>query len=194
MNDFFHLLSLGFLALFAVTAMIDGVYLHLWRYRLYARPEARLEHVIHTVRAILFVPALWWVFVGNTSGGLLWLGIGAIVVDFVVQILDTRIEADSRSFQGGLPRAELSIHIIAAVSHFALIVTSLLARPAEAFARHVPIEGAVPTFVAESALAVFLGGAVMMAALHVALLHPKVVRWAESLRATREPSLQRRPA
>lgn len=186
MHDVFLLLSLAALSLFTIVAMIDGVYLHLWRYRLYARAEARGEHALHAARAVLFVPALVWVFTGDTSGLVLWLGLAAIAVDFVIQILDTRFEADSRSFQGGLPRGEMAVHVVAALSHFALIVTSLLARPAQAFAGSVPIDAGLAPFVRDAVVNVFLGGAVLMAVVHVGLLHPAIVRWVEERR--RSPS------
>lgn len=188
MNDLFLLASLALLAVFTVTGLIDGLYLHLWRYRLHARAESRREHVVHAARAVLFVPALALVFVGTTSGAVLWLGLALITVDFVVQILDTRVEATSRAFQGGLPDGELAIHVLAATAHFGLIVTSLLSRPVEAFARTVPIDGQTARFVSDTVLQMFLGGSVLVAALHVALLHPAIVRWTETRWPAREPA------
>ena len=43
------------LALFAAVGAYDGLYLHLWKYRLYAREESRREHALHTAVAFLFV-------------------------------------------------------------------------------------------------------------------------------------------
>ena len=35
------------LAVFAALAAVDGLYIHLWRLRLHARPETRREHWLH---------------------------------------------------------------------------------------------------------------------------------------------------
>jgi len=50
--------SVVFLMAFGVLAAIDGVYLHLWRLRLPARPSSYVEHLWHTASAVLFVPVV----------------------------------------------------------------------------------------------------------------------------------------
>lgn len=57
-----------FLALFALVAAVDGLYFHLWKYRLYARPESVYEHKLHTVRAFLFIPIVFFLFYQNFGG------------------------------------------------------------------------------------------------------------------------------
>ena len=46
-----------FLMIFGMVAAVDVLYLHLWKYRLYARTESRREHKLHTAQGALFVPA-----------------------------------------------------------------------------------------------------------------------------------------
>ncbi|MBP8196847.1 MAG: hypothetical protein KAY55_06715, partial [Deltaproteobacteria bacterium] len=46
------------LLLFTTIAGVDGLYFHLYRYRLYARPASLYEHKLHTVNAVLFVPQI----------------------------------------------------------------------------------------------------------------------------------------
>ena len=62
-------------------AAVDGLYIHLWRLRLHARPETRREHWLHTARALLFPPVLLGLFALPTGGVCLWTAITAAVLD-----------------------------------------------------------------------------------------------------------------
>lgn len=101
--------SIVLIALFAALAGYDGVNLHLVRYRLWARPESRLEHRVHTLRAILFPAILVLVFTGRT-GLWLWAGIAIVLVDTVIEAFDVAIEPASRARLGGLSATEGVIH------------------------------------------------------------------------------------
>lgn len=48
------LISTILLAAFAVLAIIDGFYLHIFKYQLHNHPKSKFEHLTHTVRAVLF--------------------------------------------------------------------------------------------------------------------------------------------
>ena len=96
--------SAAFLVVFAAVAALDGVGLHLWKLRLFARPASYVEHLWHTAGAVLFVPTIALLFV------------------------------HSRRELGGLSRFELSVHIVAVVSRTAAIPTLLAARPERAHA------------------------------------------------------------
>jgi hypothetical protein len=71
---------------------VDGLYLHLWRYRLHARPESRKEHWLHTFRSLLFPGILATLFLVPPYGVVLWLGLALLAVDQVVEILDVSSE------------------------------------------------------------------------------------------------------
>ena len=68
-----HLMSAAtvFLMIFGLVAAVDGLYLHLWKYRLYARPESRREHKLHTAQGALFVPVVFFLFYGDFGGAAL---------------------------------------------------------------------------------------------------------------------------
>src|SRR5687767_14562780 len=85
---------------FAVLSIVDGIYLHLFRYRLFARPASYREHLWHTARAALFAPILWLVFLRESGGASLWIGVGLIALDQIVELLDVLDEKASRAELG----------------------------------------------------------------------------------------------
>lgn len=98
------------LGTFAALAAVDGLWLHLWRYRLHEQPSARLEHGIHTLHAIVFPFLVWSVFLADGSLSLVaWAAIAAVVV---LVAWDAATETSSRDFQGGLPVGEATLHSV----------------------------------------------------------------------------------
>jgi hypothetical protein len=69
------------LGLFCALGVFDGLYFHLYKYKLHLYPSARREHLIHTLRAFVFVPMSFLLFVLNTGGLLLYLAIALVVLD-----------------------------------------------------------------------------------------------------------------
>ena len=100
------LLLLGFVLL----STVDGVYLHLWRYRLWARADSRREHGLHTARALLFAPIVLLVFAAPTAGVMLWSGVALLAIDQVFEVLDVLEERRSRDGLGGLSSGEYLVH------------------------------------------------------------------------------------
>lgn len=130
--------TVALLAFVAVSA-VDGIYIHLVRLKLHARPESWREHVLHTARAVLFLPMLLALF-GVVSGGLLlWIGIGMVLLDQVVELLDLLSEKDSRASIGGLSSLEYVVHVSLTTLRSAAIALSLAARPISAFALSSPL-------------------------------------------------------
>ncbi len=117
------------LVLFATIGMIDGFYLHLWKFKLYAHDESRFEHQVHTVRAVLFPFILYFLFVNNFGGWLLWLGVVFVLADMLTLAVDALNEGDNRTFMGGLPKWEYVIHLFANGFHFAAIALVLASKP-----------------------------------------------------------------
>ena len=58
---------------YALVGSIDAVYNHLYKFKLYAHPESRYEHILHTIRVLTFPLVLLLLFVKNYGGIYLWL-------------------------------------------------------------------------------------------------------------------------
>jgi hypothetical protein len=163
-------LWLGFavLQLLLLLGAVDGLYLHLWRFRLFARTQSRLEHAVHTLRSLLIAPTIWLLYVSPT------LHVGAIAalvaVDQIAMLVDVWIEPRSRRDLGGVPRGELLIHFTAVTLHAAALTISFMARAGGA---------TVPTAMPPLAIGAVIASA-LIAALHLVLLHPVAVRWAST--------------
>jgi hypothetical protein len=158
--------SLVLLVAYLVLASVDGLYLHLWRFQLHLRPETQLEHLTHTARAVLFVPALVLVLAGDTSGPLLWAGVAVVLLDFLVGVADMLEEGVSRTFQGGLPRYELALHVVLSVLHYGAVAASLVARPAAAWTGTIPVDASA-AWLSHVVWMGLLPGAVFAAGLHL---------------------------
>jgi hypothetical protein len=144
----------GCLIAFAVLSFLDGIVVHLWRERLHLRPESRVEHLLHTARAVLFAPILFLFFGGAAPV----LGLALIAVDQGVEIADMAIERRSRAFSGGLRSSEY-------VLHGALIT---LRATGIAFA----LAASQPSAAVHSLVNLLLPGAIVGAILHVVLMIP----------------------
>lgn len=115
---------------FALIGGIDGIYYHLYKFKLYAHPESRYEHILHSIRFLLIAPIIYILFVRNFSGTLLWLGLVLVILDLLILTLDIYSEDSSRQQWGGLPRTEYYLHIMANGMHFASLAMILAVKPA----------------------------------------------------------------
>jgi hypothetical protein len=155
------------LLLFVVLSLVDGLYIHLWRLRLHARPESYREHLWHTGRAVLFAPAVVLVFAAPTAGLALWLGVALFALDEVVEILDVLAERASRASLGGLSSAEYAVHVVLITLRAAAVALALASRPAGAWSLDAAsVVGAYPDVIA-TPVHQLVPGAVAAAALHV---------------------------
>mgnify|MGYP000179398966 CR=1 FL=1 len=127
MDILFYLASAN-LILFMLLATYDGFYLHIFKYRLFDRPESLFEHKTHTVRAILFPLIVWLLFINETSFFLFLVGVALVVLDIIVLGIDAYHENESRSFMGGLPKWEYIVHLFANGFHFSAIILVLSIR------------------------------------------------------------------
>jgi hypothetical protein len=177
------------LAVFLGLGAVDGIYLHLWRYRLHARSASRFEHRMHTIAAVLFAATLPAVFLWETGGALLWIGVSLIAADLVVSLVDMISERDSRAELGGLSTGEYVLHMLIMSFRGAALALMLAGRPATAWAFDAPwIVGSLPGFAATVAWQA-LPGSVVMAALHIWLCTDSGVRRFEGMRARGAASL-----
>lgn len=120
------ILSIVLLIVYSILALFDGVFLHLYKYRLYEHKESKFEHLTHTVRAILFTGILISLFINIENNSLFLFGSILVVADIITLIIDAYVEKDSRQFMGGLPRWEYIIHLLVNGFHFASIAVFLV--------------------------------------------------------------------
>ena len=148
------------LSLFALAALVDAIWFHLLTNRLFARPESRYEHVLHTIHAALFPVIIALLFLKPAF----WAAVAVIAVDLVVELLDVICERASRAALGGLSTPEYVVHAIGIGSFAAGVALALAAQPA-----------AITPVSRMFAFAMIAGGTAMTA-LHVAVLIPAVAR------------------
>jgi hypothetical protein len=167
------------LLLFAGLSLVDGVYIHLWRLRLHARPESYREHLWHTARAILFAPTVILLFAVPTAGVVLWIGVALVALDEIVELLDVVEERPSRASIGGLSSMEYAVHVMLVTLRVAAVALVLASRPADAWRLDAPVVlGAHPETIAVL-VKQLVPGAVLAAGLHVWLAwrHRTAGRW-----------------
>jgi hypothetical protein len=121
------------LALFCVLGVFDGLYFHMLRFKLHARAESRTEHLIHTVRAFVFVPIAILFFAYDTKGPALLAGLFIVVADLGLEIVDILIEKKSRETIGGISSAESAIHVFASSFRMAALAFVMSEKPLSDF-------------------------------------------------------------
>ena len=103
----FELLSLA-----TLIGVIDVLYFHLYRFRLYDQPGSNAEELTHLLRAAIFAAVVALIAFSNGSP----LARQALLVlaglDLVNNIADVTLEKRSRAPLGGLPTAEYLLHIV----------------------------------------------------------------------------------
>jgi hypothetical protein len=177
-----YLPSSAALLVFLILGAVDGIYLHLWRYRLYARPASKREHLYHTIAAVTFAATLPTVFLWETGGLLLWTGVLLIGADLVVSLADMLAESDSRADLGGLSRGEYVLHMVIMTAKGSAISLALAARPGAAWALDAPwLLEPLPAFATVVGWQA-LPGAVAIGALHLWLCIDSGIRTAEAFR------------
>ena len=165
--------AVAFLGLFTMIASIDGLYFHLWKYRLHTRPQTLYEHKLHTVRAFLFIPTVFFLFLKNFAGTVLWLGMLVVLFDLGIEMMDVLCERDSRASIGGLSSAEYAVHVLATTVRIAAIALILAAKPAQAWRLSAPTTmGDYPALVTYAALNIIAVSAVV-GGLHIWLMQKK---------------------
>jgi hypothetical protein len=162
------------LSLTMLLGAVDGLYFHLWKYKLYAREETRYEHKLHTVRAVLFIPLVWLLFGKNYGGVWLWAGVLVAAADTAIEWLDTACEIKGRGALGGLSTGEYVTHLNASGLRLAALILILLAKPRVAWDLSAPWEllPAYPEWMTSLAFSV-IPGAIGAVFLHLWLLREK---------------------
>jgi hypothetical protein len=170
------------LAVFLALAAIDGVYLHIWRYRLHTRAASRREHRLHTLTAVLFAATLPALFLWETGGLLLWSGVALVAADLTVSVFDMLSERESRADLGGLSTAEYVLHMAIMSARGVALALTLGARPAAAWMPDAPWVLGPMSGIAATIAWQALPGTVAIAALHIWLCTKSGVRHFEAFR------------
>ena len=180
--------------LFGGLAFFDGVYLHLWRFRLFAWRESRREHALHTVRAILYPLTIYLMLAIEARGFWLYVGVFVALIDLIFQGWDLFEERKARRGFGGLSAFEYALHVWLTGIHMAALTAAICARSVADWTLHASITSTNPAL---SPLGIeiawfLLPGAIVVAILHAALLHPFFVKGdapPASMFRSREPGL-----
>lgn len=155
----------------------DGLYLHLWKYRLHARSQTRLEHIAHTGRALL-LPAVLYVALLGTGIPLVtrigWL-ITLAAADWAIGIWDALLERRSRQGLGGLPHHEYLVHLIATGVHSGAEALSIAGLAVAAMSMGSSNTLASPWLARVTGIVLVPTGLVV-AGVHAVLLHPRFSR------------------
>jgi hypothetical protein len=104
------------MSIVAPIAAIDGLYFHIYKLRLYARPASQCETVTHLLRGALFATGAFLLARYEPRGAWFWVVTAVIALDFANNIADVILEPKSRAALGGLPPVEYVIHIIGATA------------------------------------------------------------------------------
>lgn len=160
----FDLIAAGLLLALILLSSLDGVYLHLWRYRLQERPDSRCEHVWHSARAWLFLPFLM-VLAAQPSGWLLYTQLALVAVDLVAGLGDVLEEPKSRASLGGLSRGEYFLHVVLVMLHSSVLTLALAAQALPANLGLLPAQGLTAQLAG-----LIVPGTVLVALLHVWLI------------------------
>lgn len=99
-----------FLILFSILSAIDGLYIHLIKFKLHENPETKKEHQLHTIRSFLFLLILLFLFYFKTSGYWLYITVFILLADVIIESQDMLLEFKSRKNIGGLPSYEYFLH------------------------------------------------------------------------------------
>lgn len=173
-----HLMTAAtiFLMIFGAVAAVDGLYLHLWKYRLYARPESLREHKLHTAQGALFAPVVFLLFYGDFGGPALWTAVLFLAFEQIVEILDVLDERDSRASLGGLSSTEYALHAVAITARTAAVALALAAKPMAAWSFDAPlVSGPGHAWASSVGLQMVIGN-ILVVGLHLWLMLPRYRR------------------
>lgn len=171
-----HLITLSvvFLNLFMIVGAIDLFYFHIWKYKLHARPESRVEHKLHMTFAFLMVPLAYFLYYQNSGGWALWTGLFLVIVVLATEMLDVFSEGDSRALIGGLTTGEYSCHVAATILKVASFTLIFASKPPEAWGLASPAVLGTYGWMAEMMALQVMIGSLIVGVLHLVLLHRRV--------------------
>lgn len=128
-----ELFSTFFLCLFSLIAAIDGLYFHIYKYKLYSKKKSIFEHQLHTINSFLFPVSILFLFVFNSAGLFLWIAVALTLLTLVVEFWDVFEERRSRESFGGLTSMEYAMHFGMSGLRATYTALILAAKPREAW-------------------------------------------------------------
>jgi len=105
-------LALWLLLIAGPIGATDVLYFHLWKFRLYRRPQSRKEEITHLFRGIAVPVIFALLLLGRPEGRYFWIVAALFLFDTVNSLIDVMIEPASRASLGGVPPNELAVHFI----------------------------------------------------------------------------------
>jgi hypothetical protein len=90
---------------------IDVIYFHLWKFRLFERPESVKEEITHIIRGFVAPTATGILLLGSPHGLWFWTVAALFALDALNSLLDVIFEPGSRAPRG-VPPSELAIHFL----------------------------------------------------------------------------------
>jgi hypothetical protein len=118
-------LTLVILLTAAPVGAFDVVYFHLWKFRLFERPESVKEEITHILRGFL-VPTLTGILLlGRPEGTWFWAILALFAFDSLNTFLDVIYEPGSRAPRG-VPPTELGVHFAGTTAMGAAIATFII--------------------------------------------------------------------
>ena len=104
----------------------DVIYFHLWKFRLFERPQSVKEEITHIMRGYLVPVATGILLLGHPEGRWYWLVLGLFALDALNSLLDVIFEPASR-LPRIVPPSELAVHFVGISSMGAATATFILA-------------------------------------------------------------------
>ena len=89
----------------------DVIYFHLYKFRLYARPQSFREELTHIGRGTVIPILFALLLAGQPQGAMFCIVVGLFAFDIVNSLIDVVVEPASRA-PIGVPPAELAVHYI----------------------------------------------------------------------------------
>lgn len=89
----------------------DVIYFHLWKFRLYERPESVKEETTHLLRGVLVPSVTGILLLGYPEGAWYWVVAALFAFDALNTLLDVIFEPASRAPRI-VPPSELAIHFL----------------------------------------------------------------------------------
>jgi hypothetical protein len=88
---------------------VDVLYFHIWKFRLYSRPQSVKEEITHLFRALIYPLGLGLLLLGWPKGGWFWVVGALFALDLLNNLIDGRFEPSSR-VPLVVPATELMTH------------------------------------------------------------------------------------
>lgn len=103
------LITINILLIAGAVGAVDVLYFHLWKFRLYRRPQSIKEEITHLLRGVIYPMGLGLVLIGWPKGAWFWVVSGLFAFDFFNNLIDGRFEPSSR-VPLVVPATELMTH------------------------------------------------------------------------------------